>query len=111
MENGTSAAPTQTTPSIIREPGVYLVGRQDVDRGEIDRFLGDHGMTWETDTEVGAEQLVEAGGRLCYVCTVRAARRTRSTSTTSSCRSTARCWSTRCGTLSSPASPAPSRTS
>ena len=24
-------------------------------------------MTWETDTEIGGEQLVEAGGRLCYV--------------------------------------------
>lgn len=67
MENGTSTAPTKTTPNIIREPGVYLVGRQDVDQAEIDRFLTDHDMTWETDTEVGAERLVEAGGRLCYV--------------------------------------------
>ncbi|TMB95966.1 MAG: FAD-dependent thymidylate synthase [Chloroflexi bacterium] len=24
-------------------------------------------MSWETDTEVGGEQLVEAGGRLCYL--------------------------------------------
>ncbi len=67
MENGTSTSSTKTSPNIIHEPGVYLVGRQDVDRAEIDRFLGDHDMTWETDTEVGAEQLVEAGGRLCYV--------------------------------------------
>lgn len=52
---------------IIREPRVYLVGRQTVDRPEIDRFLDDYGMSWETDTEVGGEQLVEAGGRLCYV--------------------------------------------
>ena len=55
------------TPKIIRKPLVYIVGRQEVDRGEIDRFLGDHGMDWETDTEIGGEQLVEAGGRLCYV--------------------------------------------
>ena len=54
-------------PNIIRRPQVYVVGRQQVDRPEIDRFLGDHGMTWETDTEIGGEQLVEAGGRLCYV--------------------------------------------
>lgn len=57
----------RTTPEIIREPRVYVVGRQTVDRPEIDRFLEDHGMTWETDTETGGEQLVEAGGRLCYL--------------------------------------------
>jgi len=53
--------------NIIREPRVYLVGRQGVNRQAIDRFLDDYGMTWETDTEVGGEQLVEAGGRLCYL--------------------------------------------
>jgi thymidylate synthase (FAD) len=53
--------------NIIREPKVYLVGRQDIDRSGIDRFLDEHGMTWETDTEVGGEQLAEAGGRLCYL--------------------------------------------
>jgi thymidylate synthase (FAD) len=58
---------TRPTPNIITEPQVYVVGRQTVERGEIDRFLTDHDMTWETDTEIGAEQLAEAGGRLCYV--------------------------------------------
>ena len=53
--------------NIIREPKVYLVGRQDIDRSGIDRFLDEHGMAWETDTEVGGEQLAEAGGRLCYL--------------------------------------------
>ncbi len=53
--------------NIIREPRVYLVGRQGVDRQAIDRFLSDYGLAWETDTEVGGEQLVEAGGRLCYL--------------------------------------------
>ncbi len=53
--------------NIIREPKVYLVGRQDIDRSGIERFLDEHGMTWETDTEVGGEQLAEAGGRLCYL--------------------------------------------
>jgi len=53
--------------NIITEPRVYLVGRQDVDRSQVDRFLDEYGMTWETDTEVGGEQLAEAGGRLCYL--------------------------------------------
>ena len=53
--------------NIIREPRVYLVGRQQVDRVQVDRFLDEYGMAWQTDTEVGGEQLVEAGGRLCYV--------------------------------------------
>ena len=66
MKNGTSTK-TMSTPKIITEPQVYVVGRQTVDRTEIDRFLGDHEMGWETDTEIGGEQLVEASGRLCYV--------------------------------------------
>jgi len=68
MNNGAAQeTATKTPPKIIHEPQVYIAGRQQLDRGEIDRFLGDHGMTWETDTEIGGEQLVEAGGRLCYV--------------------------------------------
>ena len=53
--------------NIISEPRVYLVGRQNVDRSQVDRFLDEYGMSWETDTEVGGEQLAEAGGRLCYL--------------------------------------------
>ena len=53
--------------NIITEPRVYLVGRQNVDRSQVDRFLDEYGMSWETDTEVGGEQLAEAGGRLCYL--------------------------------------------
>ena len=68
MQNGSSTTTaTKAAPKILHEPQVYVVGRQTVDRTEIDRFLGDHEMTWETDTEIGGEQLVEAGGRLCYV--------------------------------------------
>ncbi|MFQ6047962.1 MAG: FAD-dependent thymidylate synthase [Phycisphaerae bacterium] len=52
---------------IIRQPSVYLVGRQTVDADAIDRFLSDHGCTWQSDTEVGAEQLCEIAGRLCYM--------------------------------------------
>lgn len=53
--------------NIIREPKVYLVGRQYVDQEAIDRFLADYGMTWGTDSEVGGEMLAEAAGRLCYL--------------------------------------------
>jgi len=53
--------------NIIREPRVYLVGRQSVDDAAIDSFLSEYGMAWETDTEVGAEMLAEAAGRLCYL--------------------------------------------
>src|SRR5947207_1050106 len=52
---------------IIREPTVYLVGRQTVQDAELDRFLADHGVSWQTDTEVAGEQLVEVAGRLCYM--------------------------------------------
>ncbi len=52
---------------ILREPGVYLVGRQTIDAAELERFLGDHQVSWETDTEVGAEALCEAAGRICYM--------------------------------------------
>jgi thymidylate synthase (FAD) len=52
---------------VLREPTVYLVGRQIMDPAEIDRFLGDHGVSWRTDTEVAGEQLVETAGRICYM--------------------------------------------
>jgi thymidylate synthase (FAD) len=52
---------------ILREPSVYLVGRQVVDPDAIARFLDEHGHTWTTDTEVGAEVLAEMAGRLCYL--------------------------------------------
>jgi thymidylate synthase (FAD) len=52
---------------IIREPKVYLVGRQNMDQSAVQTFLDDYGLTWKTDTEVGGEQLVEAGGRICYL--------------------------------------------
>jgi thymidylate synthase ThyX len=52
---------------LIREPTVYLVGRQTVDQTVIDRFLADHGVSWQTDTEVAGEHLVEVAGRLCYL--------------------------------------------
>lgn len=53
---------------IIREPQVYLVGRQIIDDGELERFLADHDVThWSTDTSVAGEKLCEVAGRLCYL--------------------------------------------
>ena len=53
---------------IIREPSVYLVGRQEVDAAEIERFLADHQVEmWETDTDVAGQKLCEVAGRLCYM--------------------------------------------
>jgi thymidylate synthase (FAD) len=52
---------------ILRDPAVYLVGRQVVDAAEVDRFLADHGVSWQTDTEVAGEHLAEIAGRLCYL--------------------------------------------
>jgi thymidylate synthase (FAD) len=53
---------------VLREPTVYVVGRQVVDEAELDRFLADHGVnTWETDTEVAGEKLIEVAGRVCYM--------------------------------------------
>jgi thymidylate synthase (FAD) len=52
---------------IIREPQVYVLGRQTVDDAELDRFLSDHGVSWQTDTVVAAEELCETAGRVCYM--------------------------------------------
>jgi len=52
---------------ILREPAVYLVGRQIVDTAVVDRFLADHGVCWQTDTSIAGEHLVEVAGRICYM--------------------------------------------
>ena len=53
---------------IIREPSVYLVGRQRVDEETVARFLADHDVaTWTTDTDVAGEKLCEIAGRVCYM--------------------------------------------
>lgn len=52
---------------VLREPAVYLVGKQQVVEAEVDRFLADHGVAWRTDTEVGGEHLSEMAGRVCYM--------------------------------------------
>lgn len=53
--------------NIVREPRVYLVGRQIIAADGLEQFLADAGVTWSTDTEVGAQKLCEVAGRLCYM--------------------------------------------
>jgi len=52
---------------IHHQPQVYLVGTSSVRPAMLDRFLADHGVTWQSDSSVGAEVLTEAAGRLCYM--------------------------------------------
>lgn len=53
---------------IIRNPSVYLVGRQVLDDGELQRFLADHNVDgWTTDSTRAAEVLPEVAGRVCYM--------------------------------------------
>jgi thymidylate synthase (FAD) len=52
---------------VLREPAVYVVGRQVLATDELERFLADHGVAWQTDTEVAGEYLAEIAGRLCYM--------------------------------------------
>jgi len=58
--------PTQPI-RVLREPTVYLMGKQETNQAEVDRFLADHGVAWQTDTEIAGEHLVEVAGRLCYL--------------------------------------------
>ena len=51
----------------MREPEVYLLGRQVIDDTELDRFLKDHGISLQTDTEIAGEHLTEVAGRVCYI--------------------------------------------
>src|SRR3954466_14825374 len=59
--------PDATPVRILTEPSVYVLGRQTVDDAELDRFLADHGVSWESDSEVAGEVLTETAGRVCYM--------------------------------------------
>jgi thymidylate synthase (FAD) len=52
---------------IVTEPRVYLVGKSHLDSDMLKAFLDDEGMIFETDTNVDAEILAEAAGRVCYL--------------------------------------------
>jgi thymidylate synthase (FAD) len=59
---------TKPTATILRDPKVYLVGRQQIDDASISEFLSDHEVGhWTTDTDEAGETLVEIAGRLCYM--------------------------------------------
>ena len=61
-------AQSETTVTIVRDPKIYLVGKQSVDQAALDAFLTDHDVAkWSTDTEVAGEKLIEVAGRLCYM--------------------------------------------
>src|SRR5690349_16925652 len=52
---------------IVRQPAVYCIGRQMIDEDALNRFLSDHGVSWQSDTEVAGEYLTETAGRVCYM--------------------------------------------
>lgn len=62
-----TASPVDNDVRVITEPSVYVLGRQTVDEAELDRFLADHGVSWESDSEVAGEVLTETAGRVCYM--------------------------------------------
>jgi thymidylate synthase (FAD) len=59
--------PAENDIRILTEPAVYVLGRQTIDDAELDRFLTDHGVSWESDSEVAAEVATETAGRVCYM--------------------------------------------
>ncbi len=87
---------------IIREPKVYLLGRQIVDEQALAEFLVDHQVDhWTTDTPVAGEKLIETAGRVCYMSFQRPRRaETKPISAICSKSGTARCSSTPFSTCS-----------
>ena len=52
---------------IVHEPQVFLLARQTFQPTIAAQFIEPEGMTWETDAPSAAEQVVEFGGRVCYM--------------------------------------------
>lgn len=53
---------------VITKPTIYVIGKQEVDYNEVERFLTDHNVEhWSTDTSVGGEFMAEMAGRVCYM--------------------------------------------
>lgn len=52
---------------ILTEPSVFIVGRQSLDDSELERFLTEHGVAWQSDSEIAAEVVTETAGRVCYM--------------------------------------------
>lgn len=57
----------ETDLRILTEPEIYLVGKQVLNDSGLERFLDDHGVSWESDSEVAAEVVTETAGRVCYM--------------------------------------------
>jgi thymidylate synthase (FAD) len=62
-----NVTPREGDIRILTEPAVYLVGKQVIEDSELDRFLADHGVSWESDSAIAAEVLTETAGRTCYM--------------------------------------------
>jgi thymidylate synthase (FAD) len=60
-------AETDQPLRIIRQPQVYLLGKQFLVEAELQQFLADHGVQWASDSDVPAEVLTETAGRVCYM--------------------------------------------
>jgi len=56
-----------TADDLLTDVSVYVLNRQVIDATELSRFLEDHGVSWESDSDVGAEVTCEVGGRVCYM--------------------------------------------
>ncbi len=52
---------------ILREPKVYLIGKQAINAEGLKSFFEDNDFSWNTDTDISAEQICEIAGRLCYL--------------------------------------------
>ncbi len=52
---------------IIREPKIYLIAKQQMSHEELQRFMDDHGVKWESDSNIAAEVITESSGRICYM--------------------------------------------
>lgn len=52
---------------IVQEPQVFLLARQTFQPDIAEQFIEPEGMTWQTDAPSAAEQVVEFGGRVCYM--------------------------------------------
>jgi len=60
-------SPTPADIRILRSPTVYLLSKQSMVPGELDRFLTDHGVSWASDSSVASEVVTESAGRVCYM--------------------------------------------
>ena len=58
--------PPGTSASSANPPFTSWAGKPSMTT-RIDRFLADHGVSWQTDTEVAGEHLAEVAGRVCYM--------------------------------------------